>query len=783
MTDMLHDWSQGYGVISHDFLTRNRISDLLTELAAEGTCTPTQAVDLLKAADRLCNAAMRQVAHMTYARQVYLDGRPLDQSDFKPTPEGHTGGALNMVPAYVGYLLANALTGTTRSWLMGQGHCVAAIDAVNVLMGNTEAAQAERYPLSDAGLSQLCQDFYSYAIDAEGRPAVPLGSHVNPHTGGGISEGGYLGFAGLQYVHMPLPGQELVTFLSDGAFEEQRGSDWAPRWWRGEDSGLVMPIMIANGRRIDQRSTMAQVGGVDWLREHLTLNGFDPVDIDGRDPAAFAWAIISMARDLRNAHQAITNGDAEYPVRLPYAIAETVKGFGFPGAGTNAAHNLPLVDNPAVNEAARERFNQGIAALHVDEHALRSAIATLRNHTQQQRPQEKDHPLAQIRVATPALPEIGIEQPDSPMAAIDHWFCALTRANPQLRVRIGNPDEIRSNRMNQTLDLLLHRVTAAEDGVAEGLQGSVITALNEEAIVSAALANRQGLNLAVSYEAFAVKMLGAMRQELIFSRHARELGRAPGWLSVPVIATSHTWENGKNEQSHQDPTLCDAWLQEMSDSAPVYFPVDSHSAIAVMRKVYASHGKVALIVAPKNPVDACLTVPEADAAAETGFAVLNADPGAELQLLAVGAYQLQAVRRAAQHLRYHGVPCSEVAIIEPGLLREGRDAMEQAVVHSDAELARQIPAARCRLFVCHGHAEVMTGVLRRLDTGPRTSRFLGYRNRGGTLDTFGMQFANQQSWAHLVAEAAQLLNRPLDDLLGKAEQAVLKGDGDPRLLQ
>lgn len=108
--------------------------------------------------------------------------------------------------------------------------------------------------------------------------------------------------------------------------------------------------------------------------------------------------------------------------------------------------------------------------------------------------------------------------------------------------------------------------------------------------------------------------------------------------------------------------------------------------------------------------------------------------------------------------------------------------MEQAVVHSDAELARQIPAARCRLFVCHGHAEVMTGVLRRLDTGPRTSRFLGYRNRGGTLDTFGMQFANRQSWAHLVAEAAQLLNRPLDDLLGKAEQAVLRGEGDPLLL-
>lgn len=782
MTDTLHDWSQGFGVIQHDFLTRERIDTLLEALAAEGTCQRDQAIELLQAADRLCNAAMRQVAHMTYARQVYLDGRPLSQSDFKPQPEGHTGGALNMVPAYVGYLLANALTGTTRSWLMGQGHCVAAIDAVNVLMGNTEAAQAERYPFSDAGLSQLCQDFYSYAIDAEGRPAVPLGSHVNPHTGGGISEGGYLGFAGLQYVHMPLPGQELVTFLSDGAFEEQRGSDWAPRWWRGEDSGLVMPIMIANGRRIDQRSTMAQVGGVDWLREHLALNGFDPIDIDGRDPAAFAWAIIDMARSLRRAHEAVVNGDAEYPVRLPYAIAETVKGFGFPGAGTNAAHNLPLVDNPAVNEAARERFNQGIAALHVEESDLRTAIAILGNHTRQQRPQEKDHPLARIQVPAPQLPPIAIDQPDSPMAAIDQWFCALIRANPELRVRVGNPDEMRSNRMNQTLDQLLHRVTAAEDGIAEGLQGSVITALNEEAVVSAALANRQGINLAVSYEAFAVKMLGAMRQELIFSRHARELGRAPGWLSVPIIATSHTWENGKNEQSHQDPTLCDAWLQEMSDGAPVYFPVDSHSAVAVMRKVYASHGKVALVVAAKNPVESCLTVPEAQAAADNGFAVLSADPGAELQLLAIGAYQLQAVRRAARHLRYHGVPCSEVVLIEPGRLREARDTLEHAVVHSDSDLARRIPAARCRLFVCHGHAEVMTGVLRRLDTGPQTSRFLGYRNRGGTLDTFGMQFANRQSWAHLVAEAAQLLNRPLNDLLGKAEQAVLRGEGDPLLL-
>ena len=100
MTDTLHDWSQGFGVIQHDFLTRERIDTLLEALAAEGTCQRDQAIELLQAADRLCNASMRQVAHMPYARQVYLDGRPLTQSDFKPTPEGHTGGALNMVPVW-----------------------------------------------------------------------------------------------------------------------------------------------------------------------------------------------------------------------------------------------------------------------------------------------------------------------------------------------------------------------------------------------------------------------------------------------------------------------------------------------------------------------------------------------------------------------------------------------------------------------------------------------------------------------------------------------------------
>ncbi len=780
-------WRNGTAVIRHTELTAQRITALVDDLDRRGSCRAASAWQMLTAADRLCSMGMWLTVHMTYARRVYLDGRPLNSDDFKENPEGHTGGALNMVPAYVGYLLANALSGKTRAWLMGQGHSVAAIEAVNCLVQNLDGDQATRYVDDDAGLSRLCQDFYSYSINAEGRAAVPVGSHVGANTAGGISEGGYLGFAELQYVHMPLPGQELVTFLSDGAFEEQRGSDWSPRWWRGEDTGLVMPMMIANGRRIDQRTTMAQSGGVNWFRQHLELNGFAPVDIDGRDPAAFAWAILTMAADLEEQSVTIQRGERDYPVRLPYAIAETVKGYGFPGAGTNAAHNLPLGENPAYDVQARRQFNEGAGKLFIGQEELAESVEHLRTHTKQQRPLEKDHCLTRSAVEEIEFPEVSWSEPPastSSMEQIDQWFCAFARRNSRYRFRVGNPDEMRSNRMNRTLDFLQHRVVAPEPEISESLTGSVITALNEEAVVSAALANKQGINLAVSYEAFAVKMLGAMRQEIIFARNALETGRNPGWVSVPVIATSHTWENGKNEHSHQDPTLCEAWLGEMSDVAPVLFPPDANSAIACLEKLYQETTRVATVVAAKGKTPVRLSGADARQAARTGLAVLHHDDDARVQFLAIGAYQLQESLRAAAVLQEHHIPCSVVTIIEPGKFRIPRDHRESSYVHAEAQLAALLPPVAKRVFVSHTRAEIMAGVLRRLDTGADTSRFLGYRNRGGTLDTFGMQFANGQSWGHILsAVTEQLPDVLLHDLLDARQVSALQGREDPACLR
>ncbi len=759
MNNDKNKWLAGYGVISHSDETVARVENLVQILADKKLCNTNQAWQFFAAADRVASMGLWTTVHMTYAQQVYLDGRTMQAEDFKLVPEGHTGGALNIVPAYVGYLLANALSGKTRAWLMGQGHCVAAIDAVNVMTRNLEAEQKARYAFNDAGLSKLCQDFYSYEIGDNGKPVAPLGSHVNVFTAGGISEGGYLGFAGLQYVHMPLPEQELVSFLSDGAFEEQRGSDWAARWWRGEDTGLVMPIMIANGRRIDQRTTMSQSGGVHWFRDHLRLNGFAPIDIDGRDPAAFAWAIITMAFDLEQQHQEVLAGTREYPVRLPYAIAETIKGFGFPGAGTNAAHNLPLPKSCANDDESRELFNTGCQRLFVPQEELHKALATLNCHAAQHREEEKDHPLRKLKVPTPKIPvSQALTGNTSPMAAIDEWFVQFVKQNAHMRVRVGNPDEMRSNRMNKSLDYLKHRVTSPESGVAESLHGSVITALNEEAIVSAALANKQGINLAVTYEAFAVKMLGAMRQEAIFARHMLETGRDVNWLTVPILLSSHTWENGKNEQSHQDPTLCEAWLGEMADVAPVFFPFDANCAVALMRSLYQQTAKVAALVVPKNITPLHCTSEQARQAVQDGAIELLCDDAPEIQFLAIGAYQLSAVLKVAQELQQAGRRCSVVAVVEPGRFRIPRDERETEYVHSDTQVARIIPPVQTRLIVTHTHPEIMTGVLRRLDTGASHMHVLGYRNRGGTLNVRGMQQANGQSAPQIMQQANKMLN-------------------------
>jgi phosphoketolase len=369
------------------------------------------------------------------------------------------------------------------------------------------------------------------------------------------------------------------------------------------------------------------------------------------------------------------------------------------------------------------------------------------------------------------------------MDAVDVAFQALVRRNPHLRVRVGNPDELRSNRMGGTLDLLKHRVVSPEPGVAESITGGVITALNEEAVVSAALGNKGGLNLVVSYEAFATKMLGALRQEILFARHLAMVGRPPRWLSVVTVATSHTWENGKNEQSHQDPSFGETLLGEMSDVSRVLFPCDWNTAQAALLAAYRTHGQFWAMVVPKRPLPVRSSPEQAQKLLRDGAMLVRHDAQARMLLVAIGAYQFQEALRAADRLGQRGIPVAVSYVMEPGRFRIPRDQREAAFVAGDAELARLFPGElAARVVLTHTRPEPMTGLLRRLDTGPERTRVLGYVSRGGTLDVNGMLFANRCTWAHAVAAAAEMLDRPVATLLDAAELAAVHGSGDPSVL-
>lgn len=801
-------WAVGYGQISHSLETQARVFQLAEQVAVGGTIssdpqaekglTRTDFFDVLYALDRVASAGMWLVVHEVYARNVYLDGRDLTPEDFKQKPEGHTGGSLNMVPAYSGYLAANAIARRTRSWIMGQGHCVSAIDSLNLLVDNLLPAHRQRYSLTDEGLTRYARDFYSYKLTDTGQQDSPLGSHVDPHTAGGMAEGGYLGFVQLQYMHMPLPGETLVTFLSDGAFEEQRGSDWAPRWWRRQDSGAVLPIMINNGRRIDQRSTMAQKGGTDWLADHLRLNSFDPIVIDGTDPAAFVWLIFEMEQRLEAAGQAVENGSDRYPVALPYGIAVSQKGAGFVNAGTNDAHDLPLSVSPRHDIEMAAMFNQWTRRLWVPKPELDAAIDRLTTHEQDGRVLERDHPLAHRNVhlkevPTPdfqAVPEDRCDRNQwsylKPMAAIDDTFVAVLEANLHLRPRVGNPDEMMSNRLNKTLQYLKFRVTDPEAEVPEEIYGKVVTALNEEAIASAALGNKGGINLMATYEAFGAKMHGVMRQDIIFSKHQKSLGQERNWLSVPLILTSHTWENGKNEQSHQDTMMAEVMLNEASDVSRVMFAADYNTAATLMQQVYQTHGQFwTLVVSKRDKIANLFSPEEAQRLYQQGALKIDWASHRPMEqqvvLTAIGSYQFQEVLKASERLKERDIPHTVVYMLEPGRFRAPRDAGELEHAASAQLVAELYPqAVPNRIFLTHTRPEPILGTLHLLFKGSERSAVLGFINQGGTLDYLGMLHINRCSWAHVLAETARVLERPRTDLLEPEEIEALAGQRNPQ---
>ena len=249
---------------------------------------------------------------------------------------------------------------------------------------------------------------------------------------------------------------------------------------------------------------------------------------------------------------------------------------------------------------------------------------------------------------------------------------------------------------------------------------------------------------------------------------------------MPLIVTSHTWENAKNEQSHQDPTIGEALLGEMSDTSRVLFPVDGNTAVAALRDVYAGRGQLGCLIVSKRDVENRFDAESAQRLIRDGAAHLIGNPAnAEVQLIALGAYQLDEAIKAQQHLAELGKCACVTVVLEPGRLRIPRDAIEAEFVDDDVTVSTLFPSGLPRVIVTHTRPEPMLGILRRIDSGPAKTRALGYISRGGTFDVPGMLFANRCTWAHVVDAAATVAGWSREVLLDRAQRTAIDGIGDP----
>jgi phosphoketolase len=223
----------------------------------------------------------------------------------------------------------------------------------------------------------------------------------------------------------------------------------------------------------------------------------------------------------------------------------------------------------------------------------------------------------------------------------------------------------------------------------------------------------------------------------------------------------------------------------MNDMVRVLFPADHNSSLALLPSIYQARGQLACMVIAKRERPCFFNAAQAEQLARDGALVVDELAGDEpLLLIANGSYQLSEMLRAAARLRDAGFAYRLVYLQEPGRFRAPRDAWELEYV-ADAALVEALFPERyaSRILLTHMRPEVARGHLWPLLPDARRSSVLGYRNRGGTFDEAGMQFANRACWANVLAASARLLDLPRTALLTPEEAAALAGKGDPQLLR
>jgi phosphoketolase len=228
--------------------------------------------------------------------------------------------------------------------------------------------------------------------------------------------------------------------------------------------------------------------------------------------------------------------------------------------------------------------------------------------------------------------------------------------------------------------------------------------------------------------------------------------------------------------------MAEAMMNEMPDISRVFFVPDANTATAIMQEVYLTRGEIWTIVTPKSSqVPNMFSESEAMALVRDGGMRLEwagyESKNPRLLLTAVGAYQLEQLLRASERLCAKKVPHAINYLCEPVRFCCGNNLGD---CDEDDLRAELYPAqVRARIFITHTRPQCLLGWLNNLNTGSGETVVLGFINHGGTLNVDGMLFVNHCTWAHVLRQAAAVLNMAPEQLLSAKEIAALEGKVSP----
>jgi len=737
---------------------------------------PVLSSDLLRRMDAYWRAANYLSVGQIYLLDNPLLREPLRREHIKPRLLGHWGTTpgLNFIYVHLNRVIRER--DLDMIYVIGPGHGGPALLA-NAYLEGTYSEVYTDVSRDEEGMARLFKQF-----------SFPGGvpSHVAPETPGSIHEGGELGYS-LSHAHgAAFDNPDLIVACVVGDGEAETGplaTSWqSNKFLNPVRDGAVLPILHLNGYKIAGPTVLARIPREE-LRQFLSGSGYDPIFVEGSDPAVVhpeMAAAVDRAIDAirRIQADARATGHAVSRPTWPMIVLRTPKGWtgpkevdGLPVEGTFRAHQVPLADFDRPEHLAMleawmrsyrpEKLFDGRGTVIEDLAALPPKGP--------RRMSANPHANGGLLLRDLHVPDfrkhaVVVHRPGEARAEATRvqgaFIRDVMRANPD-NFRVFSPDETASNRWSALFEITnresMAEIIPTDDHVAP--DGRVMEMLSEHQcqgwLEGYLLTGRHGFFSC--YEAF-VHIVDSM-----FNQHAKWLKVTRGlpWRrpisSLNYLLTSHVWRQDHNGFTHQDPGFIDHVVNKKAEVIRVYLPPDANTLLSVTDHCLRSRNYVNVIVAGKQPELQWLDMDHAVKHCTLGIGIwewASTDRGVEPDVVMACAGDVPTLETlAAVDLLRELAPELKVRVVNVVDLMRLVPSSEHPHGLSDRDFDGLFTTDRPIIFAFHGYPWLIHRLTYRR-TNHESLHVRGYREEGTTTTPFDMTVRNDLDRFHLVADVA-----------------------------